>query len=75
MEQFSLERVSHEASPQTDEMYSVAVQDGELAVIRPGRRDSGRANHPDAVLVTGLCHPPSEAIIASASFGPQLPRL
>jgi hypothetical protein len=34
-----------------------------------------QAHHPDASLVLGLCQPPSEAIIASASFGPQLPRL
>ena len=35
----------------------------------------GQADHPDASLCMGLCQPPSEAIIASASFGPQLPRL
>src|SRR5208337_1634262 len=30
---------------------------------------------PDAALGLGMCQPPFEAIIASASFGPQLPRL
>jgi hypothetical protein len=32
-------------------------------------------HHADASLVIGLCQPPSESIIASASFGPQLRRL
>ena len=35
----------------------------------------GLCHHPDASLVIGLCQPPSESIIASASFGPQLRRL
>ena len=33
-----------------------------------------QAHPPDASLGLGLCQPPSEAMIASASFGPQLPR-
>ena len=36
---------------------------------------SDRLSHLAAVLVLGMCQPPSEAMIASACFGPQLPRL
>jgi hypothetical protein len=33
------------------------------------------ADLPDVSLGLGLCQPPSEAMIASASFGPQVRRL
>ena len=36
---------------------------------------AGPANHRDASLGLGLCQQPSEAMSASASFGPQLRRL
>ena len=53
-------------------MASICICFGNRLLLR---FSAGARRHPDASLVLGLCQPPSEAMIVSASFGPQLPRL
>ena len=45
------------------------------AAIKPDGESVTEAHHPDPSFGMGLCQLPSEAIITSASFGPQLRRL
>jgi len=43
--------------------------------IGVSRNTAAQAHHSAPSLTSGLCQQPSEAMIASASFGPQPPRL
>lgn len=47
----------------------------QIVVQRFTGPSSTRGHQPDVSMHSGLCQPPSEAIIVLASFGPQVPRL